>query len=323
MSRSNANEAREAPTSITSGANTLVTVTATATDSISVPSNIVAASGTYVNPGYTYVYTGIAPGDSSTAVPAATNTPGVSVAVKVAIGVSIPVVALALLFGIIFFFRRRKQKIIQRESQRPQYELGFSPAPSQLTFGDKKLAGSTLDGRSNTRNSSRMEKSRSESRTTNRSAGRLESRFSSHNSLAKYRSPSMHIAELGSPTDIAPAERTIYEIGPGKEVEPEVDSDTEIEFASVVELPDTSRRSVKNWGRPRRLSVGSTTSKASKASRDSMPTTPGRVHRSTLVRDTIPERPAYDGEGYDEEVNISWLAPPEVTTPRSSRFYRR
>ncbi|KAF4626469.1 hypothetical protein G7Y89_g11689 [Cudoniella acicularis] len=335
MSGLNANEARAAST--TTALVPLTTIFATpegsstpATEANQIPTNIIVATGTPTN----YIYSTASSASSSTSVASPSSGPGVSTVAKVTIGLSIPLVCLALLFGILFLFRRRKQKILKRGAQRPQYELGFSPAPTHTTFGDQKLGGGRVDSRSDIRNGSRRdsrmdyrrdsrtEKSRNESRTDSRSTSRLESRFNSRNSTYKSSiSPSVHISELASPDDIAPAEHTIYEIGPGKEVEPEVDSEPEIEVASIVELPDTSRRSVKNWGRNR----GS--SRATEASRESMPTRPmptrpppPRDSKTRVARDRIPERPVYDGEGYDEEVNISWLAPTEPATPTSARF---
>ncbi|RDL38118.1 uncharacterized protein BP5553_05551 [Venustampulla echinocandica] len=109
------------------------------------------------------------PPESSTATPTpspSSSSASSSTSTKLAVGITIPLVFLALLGGIFFFVKRRRRKILQ-EQKRSRYELGFSPAPTHTTFAEKPHKNARSDSRADTLR-------------TNRTQNRATSRNNSH-----------------------------------------------------------------------------------------------------------------------------------------------
>jgi hypothetical protein len=182
--------------------------------------------------------------------------------------------------------------------------------------------GSGMAGKMESRSNSRLgqNSNRNDSRQTDRSGSPLNRRVPSRNSLYQGRitpNSNKYIYELETPTtpsDGYYSPSTIHELGSEKgdiEIEHQRDDNESVNDvtdepvvmkAQFVELPDTSRTSVKNWNR-RTASLKSTTSR---------PTIREvREHRSIPVP-PVPE---------DPEIQTSWFSSASgPTTPTNSRF---
>ncbi|KAG9231757.1 hypothetical protein BJ875DRAFT_516201 [Amylocarpus encephaloides] len=333
------------------------------TEPNALPTAIIAATGLPAAPTNTFSYN--VPGSSSSA--AAKSNPSsdkgeLSTGVKIGIGVGASLVAVSLIVGLFLLFRRRKQTILASQAKEPEYELGFSPAPTHTTFADKRRlesprvdsraetlhdrsiasqldssrSGSGLGSHMDTRSNSRLDQldnrtdsrngsrngSRNETRNghpnesrNNRQEHRLESRVGSRNSLYQGRlspRPGGHVAELQtpiSPSSADPWHHTypIHELSSAKEAGElaggEIDSLSDMDqdpvVYEIVELPDTSRRSVKNWTRHPSTS----------SSQELRPALKDVGDRSRIPIPAVPE---------DDEVNTSWFTS-EPTTPTKAR----
>ncbi|CAG8976295.1 hypothetical protein HYALB_00005701 [Hymenoscyphus albidus] len=304
-----------------------VVPTLATTEVNAIPTAIVAATGVPSAPRNTVTYGSPASSTSTTkAAPASSSASTLPIGAKIAIGISIPLFFLALIFGLFLMFRRRKQKILG-PSKEPEYDLTFSPAPTHTTFMDKdkeRLAGhvdsraetlnnSRMASRLDSRSNSRMGSHHTESRSGSRQESHLESRIGSpHSFYNPNMSPppsqqSHYIAELPSlglksPTENRYQTYPIHELGPGKENgaaddESLADSMNGPIVYEIVELPDTSRRSIKNWHR-----------NPSNASTRSRPTIRDVGERRT----TVPVPPVPE----DDAGEWSWLQP---TTPEATK----
>lgn len=301
-----------------------IPVPTSTTEENALPTAIIAATGMPSAPRNTYTVPASSTNTAAAAPSSSASASTLPIGAKVAIGVAIPLAVLALIVWLFLLFRRRKQKILE-QSREPEYDLTFSPAPTHTTFMDKERQGSRVDSRAETLNNSRMASrldSRSNSRlgshhTESRSGSRQESykenRIGSPQSFYK---PSMspsptqqshhYVAELASPDLKSPTENRyptypIHEIGPGKgyrgtDEESIAESDHDPIVYEIVELPDTSRRSIKNWHRS-----------PSTASNESRPTIRDMGDRRKIPIPPVPE---------DDEGERSWLQP---TTPPATK----
>ncbi|EPE25019.1 hypothetical protein GLAREA_11600 [Glarea lozoyensis ATCC 20868] len=191
---------------------------------------------------------------------------------------------------------------------------------SRLDSSRSGTPASGMTSKMESRSNSRLDHNgnRNESRQTNRSGSPLHRRMPSNNSLYQGRitpSSNKYIAELATP--ITPSDgyyspSTIHELDSEKgdiEIQNQPRDDESITDETeepivyeIVELPDTSRRSVKDWNR-RTASMGSTASRPT--IRDV------KDHRSIPVP-PVPE---------DQEVQTSWLATASnPTTPIKAKF---
>jgi hypothetical protein len=212
-----------------------------------------------------------------------------------------------------------KGKLDGRVDSRADTLHNYSIA-SRLDSSRSGTPGSGMVSKMESRSNSRLDQisRRNESRQTNRSGSPLHRRIPSRNSLYQGRitpNSNKYIAELATPTTPSDGYHNaspIHELGSEKgdieiqhhrgDIESINDETDDPVVYEIVELPDTSRRSVKNWNR-RTASMGSNTSRPT--IRDV------KDHRSIPVP-PVPE---------DHEVFTSWLASASgSTTPTNSRF---